>query len=260
MPSPFPGMDPYLETPDLFPDVHARFITKIQDALNPRLGPNYVARVEVRVYVESELKSGRELVPDVRVERSRRRRPRSNGTQGSLLITEPIIVASQLGDEIEESYLTIRHRESRALVAVLEVMSPTNKVAGSEGSQSFLSKRREVLSSNVHWIEIDLLRGGCRSDGPTTPDVDYRVFISLGNHREYTKCWAISIRQQLPFIGIPLRGNDPDVPLDLAAVLDGVYDGGAYDRSIDYSKAPDPPLRPSDAKWANKLLREKGLK
>jgi hypothetical protein len=50
------------------------------------------------------------------------------------------------------------------------------------------------------------------------------------------------------------------VPLDLAAIFNRVYQGGAYARSIDYQEPPDPPLNPDDAKRANKLLRSKGLR
>ena len=54
MPSPFPGMDPYLEDPDLWPDVHANLIASIQAELNQQIAPNYVARVEQRVFISDE--------------------------------------------------------------------------------------------------------------------------------------------------------------------------------------------------------------
>jgi Protein of unknown function (DUF4058) len=66
MPSPFPGMDPYLETPDLWPDVHHELMSQIRAALNPRIKPHYVARVELRVYISDEDDPGRKaLVPDL---------------------------------------------------------------------------------------------------------------------------------------------------------------------------------------------------
>ena len=175
------------------------------------------------------------------------------------MVAEPIITPSLLDEETEEAYLTIKHRESKALVAVLEVLSPTNKMLDSDGRRSFMAKRREVLLSHVHWIEIDFLRRGSRANGPTISS-DYRILISRSSDRERTKCWPISVRHRLPIIGIPLRGKDPDAPLDLAAVFDAVYDGGAYDRSVDYTKVPETPLKPDDARWAAKLLRAKGLR
>lgn len=260
MPSPFPGMDPYLETPDLWPDVHAGFIKKIQEFLNPRLRPKYVARVEVRIFVEAGVDDRSHRVPDVRLETARKRKLDVKANPpGGLMIAEPIICPPILDDEIEETYLTIKHRESGALVAVLEVVSPTNKIPGSDGRKSFMSKRREVLNSDVHWVEIDLLRAGIRSNGPFVAG-DYRILVSRSNDRTRTWCWPVWLRDKLPTIGIPLRGTDPDVPLDLSAVLDEVYDGGAYDLSIEYAQPPDPPLQPADARWARKVLRGKGPK
>jgi hypothetical protein len=168
--------------------VHHGFISQIQRQLNPALGPNYVARVELRVFVESGPSRDRDRIPDIRVETSaKRRKHRGDGGNGQLMVAEPIIVASLMDEEIEEAYLTIQRRSTKALVAVLEVLSPTNKIEGSEGRRSFLEKRHEVLMSHVHWIEIDFLRGGSRANGPTFPPADYRVFISRGDDRQHTK-------------------------------------------------------------------------
>lgn len=223
MPSPFPGMDPYLESPDLWPDVHHGFISEVQRSLNTQLRPIYVARVKVRVYAATDEPTGHQI-------------------------------------EVEEAYLTIRHLESNSLVAVLEVMSPSNKTNGSAGRRSFMENRREVLASEVHWIEIDLLRAGTSSSPELAPASDYHVFVSRGDDRRRTRCWPISLPERLPVIGVPLKGKDPDIPLDLAAVLDGVYENGAYDLSVNYAGSADPPLPPDDAEWARKLLRAKGVK
>jgi hypothetical protein len=70
----------------------------------------------------------------------------------------------------------------------------------------------------------------------------------------------VSVRQPLPAIGIPLRDPDPDVTLDLGAVMNAAYEDGGYDLSVDYRKKPEPPLRREDAAWADRLLREHGLR
>jgi len=213
-------MDPYLESPTLWPDVHHGLISHIQKSLNPALRPRDVARVELRVYI-SDL----------------------------------------IDEEIEEARLEIRHLETGSLVTVIEVLSPTNKIRGARGRASFIDKRRETLASEVHWVEIDLLRIGVPSvTNPPLAPSDYRILVSRAGHRKTARYWPVSIRQPLPVIGIPLREPDADVPLDLGSVLNGAYDDGAYDLSIDYCKKSEPPLQTDDAKWADRLLRERGLR
>jgi hypothetical protein len=259
MPSPFPGMDPYLEAPEIWPDVHHNLISGIQEALNPHLRPRYVARVELRIYISDDDDPGRTaLVPDVRVETSPRRKGAKKPTAATTLaVTEPLIVPTLVDEEIEEAFLKIIQVESEALVTVIEVLSPTNKIRGSRGRASFMAKRRDLLDSEVHWVEIDLLRGGVPSvtDPPLRPS-DYRILVSRADQRTRTRFWPVDVRQPLPVIGIPLRGKDPEVPLDLGAVFRTVYDWAAYDMTVDYRKEPQPPLEGEDASWAKELVRK----
>src|SRR5271157_2509363 len=150
MPSPFPGMDPYLESPVIWPDVHHELISAIRAALNPGLRPRYVARVELRVYISDDDDPGREaLVPDVRVEATPQRKGAKelNGGGAALAITEPLIVPTLQDEEIKEAFLKITHVESDDLVAIIEVLSPTNKIRGARGRTSFMDKRQHVLNS-----------------------------------------------------------------------------------------------------------------
>src|SRR5205823_2240493 len=155
MPSPFPGMDPYLETPDIWPDVHHELISQIRSALNPVVRPHYVARVELRVYVSDEDDPGREaIIPDIRVEKGpKRKRGKQPKRPVAVAVAEPIIIPLLIDDEIEEARLEIRHRESNTLVTIIEVLSPPNKIRGARGRVSFMEKRRDTLASEVHWVE-----------------------------------------------------------------------------------------------------------
>jgi hypothetical protein len=260
MPSPFPGMDPYLENPALWPDVHQKLISEMQTALTPALRPRYVARAELRVYVLGEDDPGRDawLVPDVRIERTAKRKGSKTPKRAEALgIAEPLTIPFLVEEEIEEAFLEIRHVESKTTVAVIELLSPSNKVRSSAGRDSFLAKRRQILASKVHWVEIDLLRAGMPSlDRLAVASSDYRIVVSRGEDYRRARFWPVSVRQKLPVIGIPLRGKDPDVPLDLGAVLSASYDHAGYDLSIDYRRDPIPPLSREDAAWAAKLLRE----
>src|SRR5581483_8226803 len=253
----------YLESPAIWPDVHTNLITEIQANLNPNLRPHYVARVELRVYISDDDDPGREaLVPDVRVEtRPRQKGAKKPKAEPALVLTEPLIVPTLMDEEIEEAFLKIIHVESQAVVTVIEVLSPTNKIRGSRGRASFMAKRHEIMNSEVHWVEIDLLRGGVPSvtDPPLRPS-HYRILISRADQRTRTRFWPISVRHPLPVIGIPLRDKEPEVSLDLGAVFRAVYDRAAYDASVDYRKDPKPPLEGADAKWAREQLRRRGGK
>ena len=120
-----------------------------------------------------------------------------------------------------------------------------------------MQKRHEIMNSEVHWVEIDLLRAGVPSvtDPPLKPPSDYRVLVSRADYRTKTKYWPVGLRQPLPVIEIPLRGKDNKAPLDLGDVLKTAYGRAAYDVSIDYRKPPIPPLEGSDQKWARQLIR-----
>jgi hypothetical protein len=190
--------------------------------------------------------------------RKKTKRPK-NGATATLV--EPLIIPFLVDDEIEEARVEIRHLESKSLVTVIEVMSPTNKIRGSCGRITFMQKRKEIMESPVHWVEIDLLRAGMPSvTRPPLVPSDYRVLISRAGRRFEGRYWPLSVRDPLPVIDIPLRGKDPDASLDLGVVLRSAYDAGAYDRSIDYSKEPDPPLIGKDATWARELLRKQKLR
>ncbi len=261
MPSPFPGMDPYLESPTIWPDLHHELISEIRAALALRVRPRYVARVELRVYISDDDDPGRAaLVPDVRVETSPKRKgTRKAKAEPALAVTQPLIVPTLMDEEIEEAFLKIIEVESEELVTIIEVLSPTNKIRGSRGRTSFMAKRHEIMNSEVHWVEIDLLRGGVPSvtDPPLRPS-DYRVLVSRADQRTRTRYWPIGVRQALPVIQIPLRGKDPEAQLDLGAVFRSAYDRAGYDMSVDYRKEPRPPLEGDDAKWASELLRGAG--
>jgi hypothetical protein len=264
MPSPFPGMDPYLEDPGLWPDVHLNLISEIQATLTRQLRPKYSVRVEERVYISDENDPGRKvIIPDVRIvdrpEWQGGRLPTLEG--GGLAVAEPIEVTSLIDDEIHEARLEVIDREQRQVVTVIEIISPTNKVAGSCGQSSYLQKRQEVMDSPSHMVEIDLLRAGVPLNfREMLPPHDYLVHVSIRQGRPRARAWPIRLQQRLPVVAIPLRAEDKDAPLDLQQVLSAVYDRAGYDMSIKYRNEPNPPLHGENATWAAVLLREKGLR
>jgi hypothetical protein len=259
-------MDPYLEGPLLWRDVHSRLISEIQEALNLQFDDRYVARIEERVYISDIFDAGRQaIIPDVHLARTRApgvgpsAHPASAGADDAETAVEVIEV---LDEEIRESFLEIIDVRDRAVVTVLEVLSPTNKIAGARGREDYLAKRAQVLKSRTNLVEIDLLRGGEPVFvGQALPRHDYMVVHSrFTDARRRVLVWPILLRQRLPVVPIPLRAPDADVPLDLQAVFAQSYDRGKYRTDIDYRDEPDVRLSFDAGKWADELLRSKGLR
>ena len=150
------------------------------------------------------------------------------------------------------SYLKIIDRESRDVVTVVELLSPTNKRPGEHRAQ-YLAKRSAIRHSDVHLVEIDLLRGGPPMPAEGRPPCTHAVLVSRADQRPTADFWPFGIRDPLPTILIPLRTGDNDARLDLRAILDKVYDESAYEDYI-YQTAPDPPLTPDDAAWTREFL------
>jgi hypothetical protein len=258
-------MDPYLEDPAIWPGVHNKLAGEMEAALNLLLLPAYYADIEERVYISDEEDPGRRaIIPDVRV------LPTGGGTRvkrttptgaGGTMVCEPVEITTLLDDEIHEPFVKVIERNSREVVTVIEILSPTNKVAGSRGREQYTQKRADVLRSGARWIEIDLLREGeAVVARERYPESEYTVHVSRVNRRPKGTVWPIRLQQQLPSSPIPLTGTDPDVELDLQKVFTAVYDRGAYAFKVDYRQDPVPPLTPGLAKWANKLLKQKKLR
>lgn len=256
MKSPFPGMDPYLE--QHWRDVHDGLVVYSRDEIQDQLPGDLRARVNERVFVESESGARRYVYPDVRVI-ERRGGGTSYVAEGGTALAEPLVI--HLADETAtESYIEIIDVGSgRRVVTVIEFVSLSNKQPG-EGQRQYLQKQREVRDSSTSLVEIDLLRAGERvlsvPDYLTPPEArtPYRVCIRRGWKPFEAEVYPIPIRERLPIIRIPLRETDADAKLDLQAVIERCYRNGAYD-DLDYSVEPDPPLEPGDAEWAAALLR-----
>lgn len=265
MPSPFPGMDPFLEGPGLWPDVHHWLISVSAELLNQQLRPSYYARIETRVYVSDESDPGRRvIIPDVRlVHRRGARQPHHPVTSAGrgAAVAEPLEVTTLLEEEIHEARIDVIDRSEKSVVAVIEFVSPSNKVAGSRGRESYQAKRDEVMRSPSHFIEIDLLRDGDRfAPFEPLPEHEYRIHVSRAQRRPRGLVWPIRLDQQLPPVPIPLREKDPDAQLELSEVIKIAYERAAYDLEIDYGQNPNPPLTGEWEQWATSILKEKGLR
>lgn len=255
MPNPFPGMDPYLEG-DLWPTVHTDLCAEIARQLAPKLRPKYVALSTRRVVLappdESEGLSVQRF-PDVGILSSHVPGPSTATT----VAAAPLIVAANFPEPIPHVSIEIRDVAKRRLVTCIEVLSPTNKRG--PGRDEYAGKRFQLLSGDVHLVEIDLLRIGTRF--PTVqplPTVPYFVFVSRAGRRGEVEVWPIALEQPLPDVPIPLLAGDPPVLLELQQALGVVYDIIGYDELIDYKLPPPGPLSPVETIWIEEQLRRAG--
>lgn len=257
MPNPFPGMNPYLEAPGLWPDVHNRLIVAIADGLASVLRPRYDVAIEERTYlVEPEDTAFVRRVDSAVVTRSAQ--PMS--VSGPLQELGGVAVEVELPDLVRESYLEVRAAADGRVVTVIEILSPSNKRPG-EGRALYLRKRLAVLGSFTHLVEIDLLRAG--EPMPVrgwTGVSDYRLLISRSNYRPRALLIPFSIRQLIPRCAVPLDADATEPDIDIGALLHTIYERAAYDLRIDYRRDPDPPLTGDDRVWADQLLRRSGLR
>jgi hypothetical protein len=255
MASPFPGMDPYLEDPAFWRDFHHRFLDDWCEAIAAELPEAYDARLDETVnlvHMEDALKK---VYPDVAITRKRGAQPAMPRNKGTLLL-EPITIPHEHLDEERQGRIEIFHRPDRMLIAVLELLSPTNK--NGDGFEEYRGKRRALLKQKVHLVELDLLLGGTRPPlSAPLPDGDYHFYVSRAEKRPNCDVTSWRLRDPLPRMPIPLRAPDKDVQVDLAAVFRITFERGRYARSLSYGKKPIAPLSKEDARWATVLSKKK---
>jgi uncharacterized protein DUF4058 len=249
MPSPFPGMDPYLEDPAIWPDFHAEFVGCLRKAIGDGLPGNYDACINERVtLIEALDEPARSIVPDVAIVRQGASREAAGSTAAASLL-EPVTLPLIFPEELREPFIEIRSAADRSLVAVLELLSPANK-SGS-GRDSYLLKRNAVLYQDVHLIELDLLVGGRRLPlAKPLPPGDYYALVAHSERRPNCDVYAWTVQRPLPKLPIPLRSPDADLIIDLGEVFAQTYERGRYARRLRYGEPPAAPLAGSDRQWA----------
>jgi hypothetical protein len=260
MPSPFPGMDPYLESPRRWRGVHASLIAICAELLNQSLPDGFAAEIDERLYV---VDPARDVFPDVAVVV----RPTARGT--ALLespTADPSIPLLASSEEVRETFVTIfdRRQGGERVVTSVEILSPKNKRAG-EGGEQYRTKQRQVLAAGIHLLEVDLLRAGTHTILAPKEEVeercgawDYLVCLHRMGEGALFHLWPVTLRQRLPRVSVPLADDVPDDTLDLQQAIDLLYARGRH--AIDYTLDPDPPLHGQTDSWADSLLKAKNLR
>ena len=248
MPCPFPGMDPYLERPEIWPDFHDRLVTYISEALQPQLRPRYAALTRDRLYV---IEHRRPVWPDVSVVRTR-------SDEGGVAVavaprTDRPLVMELIEEEIVQPMIEIiEPAAGQRIVTAIEVLSPDNKRPG-PGGDSYVRKRDELWHGDAHLVEIDLLREGerfLRVEPDELGDTSRWQYVVVVSRRpRYCEFYPATLRQRLPRVGIPLAHGDPDVTLDLQAVFRRCWEAGPYPVLLRYDEPPPGALSVEDATW-----------
>jgi len=245
-------MDPYLEAPSIWPDVHTSLMSIFREQLTPLLAPKYLAELETQVVIDYLDDDPQAMLPDVSITSAEVSVEAPSAVAVAAPTPVQVLVPMDVPTRLVSVY--IRQRETARLVAVIELLSPVNKRRG-RGREEYIEKRRTFLTSPVHLIEIDLLRRYPRMpfDDPLPP-AHYLVMVCKAGERPRSSVWPISMRQSLPTIPIPLLAPDPPVPLALGQALRTAYERARYDLRVDYRQPPVPPLSLADVAWAAALL------
>jgi Protein of unknown function (DUF4058) len=277
MSSPFPGMDPYLEAPHIWPGFHHKFASELSTELNGLLPAPYYADLEMRPelgIVEQEGERQR-IVPDVTVVRHPNLPKGLRGEAVAVLerprrSISPSMETAMSLSKLRHHFVEIRDpSQGHKLITLIEIVSPSNKRAGSD-REAYALKQREVLESDANLIELDFVRAGRRIlplvDLKNTiktikPRPAYLVLINRAWRRTSFatryQIFPVVLRECLPCIPVPLKRGEEEVPLDLQFVFNRAYNTGPYRRgAVDYAKLPAAPrLDPEDAAWAAELTR-----
>jgi len=227
MPSPFPGMDPYLEAPSLWASFHHHLATWLYQSLLPGLVDRYRARVGQRIYC-----------------------------------TEQPLFTSVVREEHHEDYIEIRQRSDGRLITLLDFVSPTNKTTEA-GKQAYLEKRREGKGQGANLIEIDLVLQGqpmLEYSREGLPDWDYAVTVTRATQPDRFEIYTAVLQKRLPRFSMPLASDERNTVVDLQTILTRTYEQAGFGAKIDYRGNPEVHLNDEDLSWVNELLKQHGLR
>jgi Protein of unknown function (DUF4058) len=244
----FPGMNPYLEDPEIWVELHSWLIVQLARSLNPQLTPKYRAAVEKRVYADAILVG----IPDDSVFAKGKTQPDID--TATLTAVTPQRVTVPMMEEVRESYLEIREVATGQVVTVIELLSPKNKRPG-EGLSHYNAKRNQILNSATHLIEIDLLRSGESPPILEAAVSDYRILVSRSQIRPGADLYPFNLGDPIPVFPLPLEIGDHEPLINLEALLDQVYEEAALDLAIDYTCPPRVKLNDTDWGWVQSRLQ-----
>ena len=257
MPSPFPGMDPYLEASTLWPEVHSRLIVGMADILGPTLLPDYYVAIEQRTYLNQPDENLLIGIPDVAITAQKTDSPTELPSPNVLATIarsdEPQTVTVPLAEEVRDRYLEIREAATGTVITAVELLSPTNKRPG-EGRDTYLRKRQQVLSSATHLVEIDLLRNGAPLPLQNVAHpTHYRILISRSERRPQAQRYSFNWPDPSPVFPLPLNVGANEPLISLKPLLDTLYDRAGYALRLNL-ETPPPGTTAEEQTWIRQIL------
>jgi hypothetical protein len=231
-----------------------KFINYWQEQVADLLPGNYEARIGEYVYVMNpHAKAKKKLEPDVLVAQTRKRRTGS-AMPGGTATLEPVTIPNLIMEEVREPFIQLIHRPQRNVVAVLELLSPTNKAR--EGREIYLRKRNAVIQQGVHLVELDLLLKGRPAPlAKPLPQGDYHYLVTRSASQGNCEVFAWNLSDGLPTLPVPLLAPDGDIHCELGKVFSIAFERGRYRQVIDYRKPPRVPLSEARKKWVRQQVR-----
>ena len=238
--NPFPGMNPYLEQPHLWPEVHNEMIALLWSSLGLQIPFGYRLAIEQRLELwEAPFVDDRPrfVVPDLSVT-ERGELQREVALKERTIPEDGLVVMTPVPTRV--TYLEVR-AASGQVVTVVEILSPTNKTPGS-GRADYVRKREGILASDVNLVEIDLLRGGQSMPLATAiPDYHYRILVSREWQRPNANLFPFTVQDTIPQFPLPLRADDDELRVDLGELLERMHHTARYNDFVDYSVLPPAP-------------------
>ena len=243
--NPFPGMNPYLEHPDIWPDFHFSLVAGLATALGPRLPHNYRIDLQRRVEVEEPSAGGSSVAETVSVV--------------AAPTDEAVAVRVRMPREVSVSWLRVETVPERELVTIVEVLSPTNKRPG-EGRRRYIRKREAIVAGLVNLVEIDLLRRWEPMPMETPPPAgDYRILVCRSLESPGAWLYPFRVRQRIPKFTLPLRSDDeaPPPEVDLGPIISALHHTARYGQVARYNAPPpEPVFAPEVQQWAGERVKQ----
>lgn len=223
MPSPLPGMDPFLEHSKLWPPFHRHMVAAVYQTLLPGLVDRYRARVATRSYT-----------------------------------SDVVLFTSVTKEQHDEEFIEIRSRTDGRLVTLVEVVSIGNRTT-TAGRSAYQVTRTAAQAERAGVVEFDLLTQGKPAidfDRSTLPQHDHTVTVTRGGTPDRYEIYTSGVRRRLPKFKLPLAADDRDTVLDLQLAFARAYETGQFEKIINYTGIlpPDVKLSDEDRQWVTEQV------